>query len=254
MTELLVRILCSVIASVYFIQRFRKYVDGRKNNNVTGDVLFRWESVSLIDKYHIRERFFGGSRLRIKRDAKRREIKYYVITFIPALALIYSSFKVDDLYTFVLAILSLIFVITLLFDRVEYKGNYLKIVLEFCGMILSLLGFLIMSGHVLAIKELGHIFSKFIIQGKSLGIQIDMYIPFAVIMLVTIYSLIKKRILSLMICVLSIVITYLSVGISGFPSTANYLLIYFIGYLYVSLFAMQCIYNIRALKKITFIN
>ena len=93
--DLILKIIISLVASIYYVQRLKNYIDNRKNNNVTGDVLFRWESVSLMDKYHIRERFFGGSKLRIKRDARRHEIKYYWISYIPALIFICLSAGIE---------------------------------------------------------------------------------------------------------------------------------------------------------------
>lgn len=253
MPELIIKIIIAMIVSTYYVQRFRKYIDNRKNNNITGDVLFRWESVSLIDKYHIRERFLGGSKLRIKRDARRHEIKYYWITYIFMVLFIVSALKAEDMYVFALTALSLIFIIKILFDRVEYKNNIVRILTGSIGLILSICGYIYFSAHIYSLGKISHIFKKFIINGKALNIQAGIYIPSAVVLAVIVYSLVKKRLLSLFICICVVIATVVSVGISGFPGTSNYLLIYYTGYMYITFLIMQSIYNIRALKKITFI-
>ncbi|MDO4187928.1 MAG: hypothetical protein Q4D29_02960 [Lachnospiraceae bacterium] len=253
MYNLFLKIVIALVSSIYYIVRFKRYIDNRKNNNVTGDVLLRWESVSLIDKYHIRERFLGGSKLRIKRDAKRHEIKYYWITFIPAVLFIYMSTKANDIYTYAISNVVLLFAIKVLFDRIE-KASVVNLIAGFAGMILSMIGFCIVSAKFFSLIKISDIYRKFMISGKDLCIKPGIYIPTIVIIGVIIISLIKKRITSLLICLGTILVTVISVGVDGFPSDDNYLLIYYIGYLYVSLVVMQYIYNIRALKKITFIN
>ena len=253
MLGLILKIVIAVVVSVYYIIRFKKYIDNRKNNNVTGDVLFRWESVSLMDKYHIRERFFGGSKLRIKRDAKRHEIKYYWLLYIFAILFIFMSVRADDLYTYAIACATLLFIIKLLFDRIE-KAGIVSYILGFAGLITSMTGFLVFSANIFSLVKISDMFRKFLLRGKYLCIKPSIYIPFAVIAIILLFSLVKNRIISLFICLFVILITVASVGIDGFPSESNYMLVYFTGYLYLSLIIMQYIYNIRALKKITFIN
>ncbi len=90
--------------------------------------------------------------------------------------------------------------------------------------------------------------------GKGLGFQTDVVIPLTVLVVIALYSIVKNRFLSLFVCVYTIVITVISVGIAGMPKLENYLMIYFTGYFYITVIIMQYIYNIRALKKITFIN
>ena len=251
--ELILKIIISLVASIYYVQRLKKYIENRKNNNVTGDVLFRWESVSLMDKYHIRERFFGGSKLRIKRDARRHEIKYYWISYIPALIFICLSAGIEDKYVLVIAVVNLIILVKLLFDRIENKNAYV-LAIDILIYILVSLGYIYISAHIYAIREINHIYKKFMLVGKGLGFQTDVVIPLAILVVIALYSIVKNRFLSLFVCVYTIAITVISVGIAGMPKLENYLMIYFTGYFYITVIIMQYIYNIRALKKITFIN
>lgn len=254
MIEIIAKIVISLIASIYYIRRFKKYIEKNKNNNVTGDVLFRWESVSIIDKYHIRERFFRGSKLRIKRDAKRYEIKYYWITYLFAIAFIYSSTSIDDIVVYVIAVCFLIFTIKLLFDLIERKGGTVKILADLLLYLVSLTGYTLLSaGFFLQIKDENDI-KKISVIDKFVSIQPTIYIPLAITLAIFIFSIVKKRYVSVFVCVSIVIATFVSIGFTADNGANNCIAIYYIGYLYLTLIIMQIIYNVRALRKITFIN
>ena len=72
-----------------------------------------------------------------------------------------------------------------------------------------------------------------------------------VIVAVLIFSIIKKRKRSAFICVTVIIATVIS---TSYSESENTLLMCYAGFTFVSFVLMQSIYNVRALKKITFIN
>lgn len=103
----------------YVIYRFKNYFEKKRNNNITGDDLFYWEKESFIDRHHLREKILRGSRLRIKRDPKRHEIKYYYISYLlfllyPILAYTTSAHRLPIYF-----LLYLVMVVTLVFDKLE---------------------------------------------------------------------------------------------------------------------------------------
>lgn len=252
MIELIIRIIASLIVSIYYVIRFRKYIYNRRNNNITGDNLIRWERVSLIDKYHLRERIFGGSRLRIKRDAKQYEIKYYYIAILQTIFFIIYSIFPKDIYEFVLAMICLIFVIKLLFDNIEKKKNPAKAVITGMLFILLAILYMLVSSGIFNITE--YTIAKRSFSINNLVTSLDTYniVSFAIILLIIIYSIIKKRTLSLFIC-LTCALTVVCGGFLQEGIQKQYILVNATVYLYIALLIMQIIYNIRALKKITFI-
>lgn len=253
MIEIIIKAVIAVAVSIYYVFRTKMYIENRKNNNITGDVLIRWESVSLIDKYHIRERFLGGSKLRIKRDAKRHEIKYYWISFIPAIFFIYYSISAENIYLYAAAAINLLFIIKVLFDRIE-KRKKLILLMGIVGYIVSLAAFIVLSSGLFINDGVMPGFNRLSENMHDAVINAGVIIPFALIMIVIIYSIIRKRIISLIFGLLTVIATAISVSAADNIGTMNFLLIYYTGYVYISLIVMQLIYNVRALKKITFIH
>lgn len=103
----------------YIVNRFKTYFEKKRNNNIYGDNIVSFERVSFIDKYHLREKILRGSRLRIKRDPKRYEIKYYFLSYLlfllyPVLAYTTSAHRLPIYF-----LLYLLLVTVLIFDKIE---------------------------------------------------------------------------------------------------------------------------------------
>lgn len=116
---ILVKLIIEYVSVGYIVFRFKNYFENRTNNNITGDAAFAWESESFVEKYHLREKILRGSRLRIKHDAKRHEIKYYWISYVlfllyPVIAYTTSAHRLPIYY-----LLYLVMVVTLIFDCIE---------------------------------------------------------------------------------------------------------------------------------------
>lgn len=251
MIELLLKIIISISVSVYFILRFKKYIENRKNNNITGDVLFRWESVSIIDKYHLRERIFGGSRLRIKKDAKRREIKYYIVAFIPAIIFVAFSLRINDVLLSASLSVNTLFIVKLLFDAIEGKARNIRCIIDEILLLLSAALYVLSIIKPQSVSDVKEKAAAFNIGFDKFAFGLSWIIPCVVIVAVLFFSIIKRRKRSAFICVLVIVTTVIA---AGFSEDESALLMCYAGYTFVSYFLMQSIYNVRALKKITFIN
>ena len=251
MIELGLKAVISIIAALYYILRFKKYIENRKNNNITGDVLFRWESVSLVDKYHLRERIFGGSRLRIKKDAKRREIKYYVVSFIPAAIFVVFSLITEDVLLSVSLSVNIMLIVKLLFDAIEGKSKKSRLFIDELLIMLSAFGYVLSIIKPSSISDIKEKATAFDIGFDKFEFGIGFTISCVVIVAVLIFSIIKRRKRSVFICVLVIIATVIA---SGFSEGEGTLLMCFAGFTFVSFVVMQSIYNVRALKRITFIN
>lgn len=254
MIELVIKYACAIVVSIYYISRFGKYIDGHRNNNVTGSILYRWESVSIIDRYHLRERLLGGSKLRIKRDAKRHEIKYNLLNLIPALIFVLTSVKLCDVYTYVAANICFIFMMKVLFDKIENGKRLGKVITGITEYFITAVIFILLSGKIINVTDLTFSKKDFYIKEQLKNVPFSVYLPLIILLVITIYGVIKKKIISLIICIYTLIASVIAAGFSNDIGAGNYILIYYAGYLYVSMLIMQSIYNVRALKKITFIN
>jgi len=113
------KLIIEYITVGYFVYRFKNYFEIKQNNNITGDNLYAWERESFVDRHHLRERILRGSRLKIKRDAKRHEIKYYWFSYLlfllyPVLAYTTSAHRLPIYFLIYLAM-----IVTLIFDKLE---------------------------------------------------------------------------------------------------------------------------------------
>lgn len=119
----------------YIVFRFKNYFEKKSNNNITGDNLYYWEKESFIDRHHLRERILRGSRLRIKRDPKRHEIKYYYLSYIPFLLYPILAYTTSAHRLPVYFLLYLMMFVTLIFDKLE--NNKLTFKKSFCLLMLG---------------------------------------------------------------------------------------------------------------------
>ena len=245
--ELVLKAVISIIVALYYILRFKKYIENRKNNNITGDVLFRWDSISIIDKYHLRERIFGGSRLRIKKDAKRREIKYYVVAFIPALVFVVFSLMPENILLSISLSVNTLLIVKLLFDAIESNSRSIRCVMDELLIIIAVFLYVLSIIKPSSINDIKDSIAAF-----DIGVDKFAFGFIAIVSCVVIVAvLIKKRKRSAFICVTVIIATVIS---TSYSESENTLLMCYAGFTFVSFIVMQSIYNVRALKKITFIN
>lgn len=133
------KLIVEYIVVGYFVYRFKNYFEIKRNNNLTGDNLYAWERESFVDRHHLRERIFRGSRLKIKRDAKRHEIKYYWFSYLlfllyPVLAYTTSAHRLPVYFLIYLAM-----VVTLIFDKLENNELTISkaVALLFIGAVLT---------------------------------------------------------------------------------------------------------------------
>ena len=251
MMELVLKAVISIIVALYYILRFKKYIENRKNNNITGDVLFRWDSISIIDKYHLRERIFGGSRLRIKKDAKRREIKYYVLAFIPALVFVVFSLMPENILLSISLSVNTLLIVKLLFDAIESNSRSIRCVMDELLIIIAAFLYVLSIIKPSSINDIKDSIAAFDIGVDKFAFGFIAIVSCVVIVAVLIFSIIKKRKRSAFICVTVIIATVIS---TSYSESENTLLMCYAGFTFVSFVLMQSIYNVRALKKITFIN
>ena len=251
MMELVLKAVISIIVALYYILRFKKYIENRKNNNITGDVLFRWDSISIIDKYHLRERIFGGRRLRIKKDAKRREIKYYVVAFIPALVFVVFSLMPENILLSISLSVNTLLIVKLLFDAIESNSRSIRCVMDELLIIIAAFLYVLSIIKPSSINDIKDSIAAFDIGVDKFAFGFIAIVSCVVIVAVLIFSIIKKRKRSAFICVTVIIATVIS---TSYSESENTLLMCYAGFTFVSFIVMQSIYNVRALKKITFIN
>lgn len=235
--QLIIRVIVEIIAIIYVLFRFARYFELRRNNNILGDVFVRWEHVSIIDKYHLREKWLGGSRLRIKRDPKRREIKFVHLMIIPALVLICSTVRYTEHIIMTVAFLLLMSFVKLIVDRLLKK----RPVVTFINSVITIA--LTVVWVCLSVRS----------SYESIQLKLSFIIPAIIVILILLYSVARRRIASIIICGSIVAGETAIYFLSGNTSLGNGIPLCICGYMYVTLIIMQMIYNRKALKKITFI-
>ena len=133
-SPIFIKVIIEFLVVGCFVYRFKDYFEKKRNNNITGDVLISWEKESFIDRHHLREKILRGSRLRIKRDPKRHEIKYYVLAYLPFLLYPILAYTTSAHRLPVYFLLYLLMVATLIFDKLEEK----KLTIKKCFGLLAL--------------------------------------------------------------------------------------------------------------------
>ena len=237
---IIARIIIQLLSVIYIVFRFKRYFELKCNNNITGDALYRWEHVSIIDKYHLRERFLGGSRLRIKRDPKRYEIKYFYFIIIAVLLYVSFTYKPGNEPIIIFSSVILAVVIKVILDIMEKRKPVI--------IVLSIILFLIIDA--------GWAYFSIIMTGSeklSDEYGLGLYIPMMILTLVFLYSIFRKRFTSAIFCGALVISACVIRTLTGKIIILHMVPVYTIGYMYVALIIMQKIYNIKALKKITFI-
>lgn len=237
---IIARFFVQLLSIIYIVFRFKRYFELKCNNNITGDALYRWEHVSIIDKYHLRERFLGGSRLRIKRDPKRYEIKYFYFIIIAVLLYVLFTWKPGNEIAVFFSSILLAVIVKIILDIMEKRKPVI--------IVLTILLFLIIDS--------GWAYLSIIMTSSEMATDVyglGLYIPVMILTLIFLYSIFSKRFVSAIICGAIVISACVIRSITGKIILSYMIPVYTIGYMYVVLAFMQKIYNIKALKKITFI-
>lgn len=183
---IVMKVIVEYISVGYVIFRFKNYFEIKRNNNITGDNLYAYEKESFIDRHHLREKWLRGSRLRIKRDAKRHEIKFYWFSYLlflmyPVLAYTTSAHRLPIYF-----LIYLVMVVTLVFDRIEENDLTMPklFAILFIGAILThwrtegiYLFVLLPILMFLAYKNIRHKRAAITLIAVSLVFQVLVYIP-----------------------------------------------------------------------------
>ena len=245
-----IRIIIEYLTVSYIIFKFRRYFEKNRNNNVWGELFQRWDHESIIDKYHIRERFLGGSKLRIKREPKRYYIKYYWFLYIPAFVYLLLTYRLDNNVILIITLFIFSVFVSLIMNKMEKKPKKVITVIDIVLYMAITALYVIMQ---IGFLETFSFTAYSDIRGRFELLPIMVYIPLALIAIILIYSIIKKRAASIFSTLMLIIGNMCVIVFSELNNTSDFILLQLIAYFYVMCVILQTMYNDKALKKISFI-
>lgn len=236
-------IFLAIIVISGIVIKLAKYIYSKKNNNVSGDNMIVWETMPFMEKYHIRERLGRGDRHRMPKAARRHEIKYWSVSVLFIISYLLLTYVNGTNYINMCSLTTVYGLSSLIFIKMNRKKIRLFCIIELiiCFLLSSFFFYL----HVNNGKE---IYEIKILSADGIFTFI---IPAATILLILLYSLVKVRAFTVVICVIICIYTTLIFIFINNDPVLFYMPAALISYFYLMMLVFQTIYNKRAIKKIT---